>query len=133
VVWTILQAVGGYLIGHDLRNDSVEYGVFGVVLGLVAFIYLATEITIYSAELNSVLAKHLWPRDMVQPPLTEADQKSMALQATQNQRRPEQEVTVGFNEPAMTQSEWLLSQPEKAEDPATDADDQRFGSAEREL
>jgi YihY family inner membrane protein len=133
VVWTILQAVGGYLIGHDLRNDSVEYGVFGVVLGLVAFIYLGTEITIYAAELNSVLAHHLWPRGMVQPPLTEADQRSMALQATQNQRRPEQEVTVSFNEPAMTQGEWLLSQPKKTDDAANDEDDQHLGSSEREL
>jgi len=62
IAWTILQAVGGYLIGHDLRNDSVTYGVFGVVLGLLAFVYLGSEITIYAAELNAVLARHLWPR-----------------------------------------------------------------------
>lgn len=133
VAWTTLQAVGGYLIGHDLRNDSVEYGVFGVVLGLVAFIYLGTEITIYSAELNSALAKHLWPRGMVQPPLTKADQKSMALQATQNQRRPEQEVTVGFNEPAMTQGDWLSSQSEEADNAAAHEDAQSVGSAEWDL
>jgi YihY family inner membrane protein len=110
VLWTILQAVGGYLIGHDLKNDSVSYGVFGLVLGLVAWIYLGCEITIYAAELNTVLARRLWPRGMVQPPLTEADQRSLALQATQNQRRPEQEVSVSFTAPAMSQREWLSSQ-----------------------
>lgn len=109
IAWTILQAVGGYLIGHDLKNDSTTYGTFGVVLGLVAFIYLGSQLTIYAAELNTVLARHLWPRGLVQPPLTEADQKSLALQATQNQRRPEQEVSVDFATPAMTQSEWLSS------------------------
>ncbi len=109
IAWTILQAVGGYLIGHDLKNDSTTYGTFGVVLGLVAFIYLGSQITIYAAELNTVLARHLWPRGLVQPPLTEADQKSLALQATQNRRRPEQEVAVGFTTAAMTQSEWLAS------------------------
>ena len=88
--------MGGYLIGHDLKNDSTTYGTFGVVLGLVAWIYLGSQITIYAAELNTVLAGHLWPRGLVQPPLTEADQKSLALQATQNQRRPEQEVSVEF-------------------------------------
>jgi YihY family inner membrane protein len=108
--WTILQALGGYLIGHDLRHDSVTYGVFGLVLGLMAWIYLTSEVTIYAAELNSVIARHLWPRGMVQPPLTRADQQSMALQATQNQRRPEQKVSVGFTEPAMSQGEWLLAQ-----------------------
>ncbi len=114
IAWTILQAVGGYLIGHDLKNDSTTYGTFGVVLGLVAFIYLGSQITIYAAELNTVLARHLWPRGLVQPPLTEADQKSLALQATQNQRRPEQEVSVDFTTPAMTQAEWLSSREDEA-------------------
>jgi YihY family inner membrane protein len=120
VAWTILQAVGGYLIGHDLRHDSVTYGVFGIVLGLLAWIYLGSEITIYAAEFNTVLARHLWPRGMVQPPLTEADQRSMALQATQNQRRPEQEVSVGFNAPAMSQREWLSSRAEESDDDEAD-------------
>jgi len=125
VAWTILQALGGYLIGHDLRNDSVEYGVFGVVLGLLAWIYLGSEITLYAAELNTVLARHLWPRGMVQPPLTEADQRSMALQATQNQRRPEQEVTVGFTAPAMSQHEWLSA---RAVETANDGPDDKVHS-----
>jgi YihY family inner membrane protein len=107
VAWTILQAVGGYLIGHDLKNDSTTYGTFGVVLGLVAWIYLGSQITIYAAELNTVLAHHLWPRGLVQPPLTHADQRSLALQATQNQRRPEEEIAVDFAAPAMSQHEWL--------------------------
>jgi YihY family inner membrane protein len=109
VAWTILQAIGGYLIGHDFKNDSVTYGVFAAVLGLLAWIYLGSQITIYAAEFNTVLARHLWPRGMVQPPLTEADQRSLTLQATQNQRRPEQEVSVEFTTPAMSQSEWLSS------------------------
>jgi YihY family inner membrane protein len=120
VAWTILQGVGGYLIGHDLKNDSTTYGTFGVVLGLVAWLYLGSQLTIYAAELNTVLARHLWPRGLVQPPLTKADQKSLALQATQNQRRPEQEVTVDFSDPAMTQSDWLSSRDEPETDHAAD-------------
>ena len=107
IAYMLLQAVGGYLIGHDLRNDSVAYGVFGLVLGLLAFVYLAAEVTVYAAEVNTVLASHLWPRGMVQPPLTEADQRSLALQATQNRRRPEQQVSVDYHEPAMSQREYL--------------------------
>ena len=57
-----------------------------------------SEITVYSAEINVVLARRLWPRSIVQPPLTEADRASMALQALQNQRRPEQDVEVTFND-----------------------------------
>ena len=54
--------------------------------------------TVYAAEINVVLARRLWPRAIVQPPLTEADRASMALQALQNQRRPEQQVQVTFND-----------------------------------
>ena len=108
ILWTVLQVLGTWLIHHFLHSDSA-YGVFGTVLGLLAWIFLAVKITVYSAEINAVLARRLWPRSLVQPPLTEADRASMALQALQNQRRPEQHVEVSFHdrppdaaEPVMT-------------------------------
>jgi YihY family inner membrane protein len=102
--WTVLQVLGTYLVHHFLHSDSV-YGVFGTVLGLLAWITLAVEVTVYSAEVNVVLARRLWPRSIVQPPLTEADRASMALQALQNQRRPEQHVEVTFDDrPADTEA-----------------------------
>jgi YihY family inner membrane protein len=91
LLWTVLQVLGTWLIHHFLHSDSA-YGVFGTVLGLLAWIFLAVKITVYSAEINVVLARRLWPRSLVQPPLTEADRASMALQALQNQRRPEQHI-----------------------------------------
>ena len=97
LLYTVLQEVGVYLLHHYLHSDSA-YGVFATVLGLLAYIYLAVEITVYSAEINAVLARRLWPRALVQPPLTEADRASMALQALQNQRRPEQHVEVTFHD-----------------------------------
>jgi YihY family inner membrane protein len=97
LAWTLLQTLGGYLVRHFLRADSV-YGVFATVLGLIAWVYLAVQMTVYAAEINVVLARRLWPRSIVQPPLTEADRYSMALQALQNQRRPEQDVLVTFSD-----------------------------------
>ena len=97
VLWTLLQLLGTYLVHHFLHSDSV-YGAFATVLGLLAWIYLAVEITVYAAEVNVVLARRLWPRSIVQPPLTEADRASMALQALQNQRRPEQQIRVTFGD-----------------------------------
>ncbi|HTW07931.1 MAG TPA: YihY/virulence factor BrkB family protein [Acidimicrobiales bacterium] len=94
--WTVLQAFGGFVVGHYLKNDSAVYGLFGIVLGLLAWVYLIVELTVYAAELNVVLARRLWPRSMVPPPLTDADRKSLAAQAEQNQRRPEQRVEVVF-------------------------------------
>jgi YihY family inner membrane protein len=93
--WTALQVAGAVLVHHYLHSDSV-YGVFATVLGLIAWLYLAAQVTVYSAEINVVLARRLWPRAIVQPPLTEADRVSLALQALQNQRRVEQRVEVTF-------------------------------------
>jgi hypothetical protein len=95
--WTALQVAGAYLIHHYLHSDSV-YGIFATVLGLVAWLYLAAEITVYCAEINVVLARRLWPRSIVQPPLTEADRASLALQPLGNQRREEQQVVVTFTD-----------------------------------
>ena len=97
ILWTVLQVLGTWLVHHFLHSNSV-YGVFATVLGLLAWIYLAVEITVYCAEINVVLARRLWPRSIVQPPLTEADRASMALQALQNQRRPEQHIEVTFDD-----------------------------------
>jgi uncharacterized BrkB/YihY/UPF0761 family membrane protein len=97
ILWTVLQVLGTWLVHHFLHSDSI-YGVFGTVLGLLAWIYLAVELTVYCAEINVVLARRLWPRSIVQPPLTEADRASMALQALQNQRRPEQHIEVTFDD-----------------------------------
>jgi YihY family inner membrane protein len=96
--WTVLQTVGGFVIGRYLKNDNAVYGLFGIVLGLYAWVYLMTEVTVYTAELNVVLAKRLWPRSMVQPPLTDADRRSLAAQADQNRRRPEQHIEVSFDD-----------------------------------
>lgn len=97
ICWTALQVAGAFLIHHFLHSDSV-YGVFATVLGLVAWLYLAAEITVYCAEINVVLARRLWPRSIIQPPLTEADRASLALQALENQRREEQRVIVTFTD-----------------------------------
>jgi len=97
IVWTVLQALGAYLVHHALRSDSV-YGIFATVLGLLAWIYLGVQVTVYAAEVNVVLARRLWPRSLVQPPLTEADRASMRMQAVQNQRRDEQHVEVTFTD-----------------------------------
>ena len=95
--WTVLQVFGAYLVHHFLRGNSV-YGVFATVLGLLAWIYLAVEITVYAAEINVVLARQLWPRSIVQPPLTEADRAVLAAQARQNQRRDDEHVEVSFDD-----------------------------------
>ncbi len=114
ILWTVLQAVGGYVVEHYLRSDNAVYGAFGTVLGLIAWFAVAAQLTIYCAELNSLLVHRLWPRGIVQPPLTRADQELAALQATMSQARPEVEVVVRVHGRPMSQGEYLTGAPVEA-------------------
>ena len=97
VGWTALQVGGTLLIAHQLRHTSQVYGTFAIVLGLIGWIYLGAMLTMVAAEVNVVLARRLWPRSMVQPPLTAADHRVLVAIAEQNVRRPEQRITVHFD------------------------------------
>jgi membrane protein len=63
--WTILQLVGGYVVSHQLQRASELYGTFGIVLGLLAWLFLQAEVTLYAAEVDVVRARHLWPRSVM--------------------------------------------------------------------
>ena len=63
-VWQVLQLVSGYVVGHQLSHASSLYGTFGVVLGLLAWLYLQAEVTLYAAEIDAVLVRRLWPRSL---------------------------------------------------------------------
>src|SRR4029077_7775086 len=52
--WQLLQHLGGYYIDHTLKRTGPLYGVFALVLGLLAWIYLGAQLTIFAAEINVV-------------------------------------------------------------------------------
>ena len=92
ICWSLLQVLGAYLVGHQLRHASQVYGYFASVLGLVSWLFLGAQLTLYAAEANVVWARRLWPRSIVQPPLTDADKRAFDDIALQGERRPEQSV-----------------------------------------
>jgi uncharacterized BrkB/YihY/UPF0761 family membrane protein len=94
--YTVLLTVGTALVQHQLRHAQPVYGPFALVLGLIGWLYLVAQVVVYAAEANVVVMRHLWPRSIVQPPLTEADKRVLHDIAKQEQRRPEQRVGVGF-------------------------------------
>src|SRR5262249_21547118 len=96
VAWTVLQLIGGYLVSQRLEKTSEVYGMFAVVLGLLFWLALIAQVSLYAAELNVVLARRLYPRSIVQPPLTAADRVALRDLAQQEERRPEQRVRVDF-------------------------------------
>jgi YihY family inner membrane protein len=101
VLWTALQTLGSWLVARQLRHTSELYGFFGIVLGLLFFLFLASQILVYAAEINVVRARRLWPRSLRPPPLTEADEQALIDRARSEERRPEQHVDVSFEPDAV--------------------------------
>jgi inner membrane protein YhjD len=60
--WQALQAIGEWFVSRQLRGMSQSYGVFALVLGLLAWIYLVAQVVLISAEINVVKERSLWPR-----------------------------------------------------------------------
>lgn len=92
--WQVLQLLGGFIVGRSLQHSSALYGVFGIVLGLLAWLYLQAQLTLYAVELSVVRARRLWPRSITPPPLTDADLRAYELYATAEQRRPDVAVDI---------------------------------------
>lgn len=59
-----LQWLGGLIVAHQLRRANALYGVFGLVLGLIFWLYLQARLTLYAVSVDVVRAKRKWPRSL---------------------------------------------------------------------
>jgi YihY family inner membrane protein len=100
VCWETLQYIGTWYVTRGLRTASPTYGVFAVVITLLSWLYLGSQLTLWAAEINVVLRYRLWPRSVTQPPLTRADRRVFVRLAQMEVRRPEVEVAASFTEEA---------------------------------
>lgn len=98
ILWAVLQSVGGVYIGHVVKDAGETYGTFATVIGLLVWLYLGARVVVYSAELNTVLTRGLWPRSILDPP-TAADQQVLEALAKTEERSEEQTVEVTFDHP----------------------------------
>jgi len=106
ILYELLQTLGGYYVGHTLKHASNVYGTFGLVIGLLSWIYLAAHITLLAAEGNVVATRRLWPRSfslMLEQPPTQADKRALTQRGKVEERRQDETVSVDF--PASEQTE----------------------------
>lgn len=101
VLWQALQLIGSVFVTHIIDNASVAYGTFAVVLGMIAYIYLAAMVVVFGVEINVVKAHRLHPRALMTPftdnvNLTVADQRAYADYAAATRSKGFQEVDVSF-------------------------------------
>jgi membrane protein len=97
VFWQLLQHLGGFYVDHELKRTGPLYGVFALVLGLLAWLYLGSQLTIFAAEINVVRVQRLWPRSFFSDPLLEADRRALTSSAEVEERVHEQNVDVSFD------------------------------------
>jgi membrane protein len=98
VFWQLLQHLGGYYLDHVLKHNKPIYGVFALVLGLLAWLYIGAQLTMIAAEVNVVKARRLWPRSFFGDPLLDADRRALKRTAEVEERLHQENVEVSFEE-----------------------------------
>jgi YihY family inner membrane protein len=94
--WTGLQVLGGIYIGHVFKHSTSTYGFFGIVIALLVWLHLGAQITLYAAEVNVVVTRRLWPRSLLGPPSSKADERTLTALAKVEERHDTEKVDVEF-------------------------------------
>jgi uncharacterized BrkB/YihY/UPF0761 family membrane protein len=76
-----------------------NYGVFATVIALIVWLHLGAQVFMYSAEVNTVTARRLWPRSFFGVPVAPADQEALTALAKTEERSDVQTVDVAFSDP----------------------------------
>jgi YihY family inner membrane protein len=103
LVWQVLLMIGTYLVTHELQGTSASYGMFGIVLGLLAWIYLSSLVILLCAELNTVLVLRLAPRSLLSvaepadTAVTAGDRRAFTAYARAQRRKTFQQIDVSFD------------------------------------
>jgi YihY family inner membrane protein len=101
--WQLLQVFGTAYVGNVVKDAGATYGVFALVLGLLAWIFLAAVGIVIGAEINVVRVRHLYPRALMTPftddvDLTSADQRAYTDAARAQQFKGFETVKVEYED-----------------------------------
>jgi membrane protein len=66
-LWQLLQSFGAIYVAKVVQSASAVNGVFAIVLGLLAFLFLAAFAVVWSVEINVVRVDRLYPRALLAP------------------------------------------------------------------
>ncbi len=94
----ILQLVGTIYVNHVVKNASNAYGTFATVIGLLVWLHVIAQLTMYAAEINTVVARRLWPRSLLGPPESPADRETLTALAKMEERHEYESVDVRFED-----------------------------------
>jgi uncharacterized BrkB/YihY/UPF0761 family membrane protein len=103
VLWHLVQQVGALYVTHILAGAQPVNQTFGLVLGLMAAIFLLSVAGMLGVEINVVLGRRLWPRALLTPftdavVLTDADRRAYHGYAAAQRHKGFETVSVEFDE-----------------------------------
>ncbi|PYE18090.1 YihY family inner membrane protein [Williamsia limnetica] len=107
ILWQLLQTFGTFYVTQVVKNASTTNSVFAVVLGLLAYFYLAAVAVVLTAEINVVRVHKLYPRALLTPftdevELTQGDRTAYTRQAKAQRAKGFEQVTVTFEKAKKT-------------------------------
>ncbi|MGV8871670.1 MAG: YihY/virulence factor BrkB family protein [Rhodococcus sp. (in: high G+C Gram-positive bacteria)] len=110
LTWQLLQTFGGVYVKYVVGSATVANGVFAVVLGLLAFLYVTSVSIVMCIEINVVRVDRLFPRALLAPfteevELTEGDKLTYTGQAEAQRNKAFEEIEVTFEDRSPPQSE----------------------------
>ena len=99
VMWQGLQLLGAAYVDRVLVDTSSMTKTFGLVLGLIGFLWIGAVMAVLAMEINVVLTRRLWPRALLTPftdnvELTEADRRAYASYARMQRHKGFEKVSV---------------------------------------
>ncbi|WP_167735425.1 YihY/virulence factor BrkB family protein [Rhodococcus sp. 1R11] len=110
LTWQLLQTFGGVYVKYVAASATVTNGVFAVVLGLLAFLYVTSVSIVICIEINVVRVDRLFPRALLAPftddvELTEGDKLTYTGQAEAQRSTAFEDIDVTFEDPPSAQSD----------------------------
>ncbi len=102
VALQLLQTFGATFVARVVGRASAINGVFAIVLGVLAFLYLASIAIVLCVETNVVRVDKLYPRSLLTPftdrvELTAGDRRAYSSQAEAQRSKGFQQVDVSFH------------------------------------
>jgi membrane protein len=93
----VLQTAGGWYVDRVVVNATDTYGTFALVIGLLSWFLLGSNLIVLAAEVNVVLHRRLWPRALTGE-LGPADRVALERSALAARADERQEIEVRFRD-----------------------------------
>jgi uncharacterized BrkB/YihY/UPF0761 family membrane protein len=99
VMWQVLQLGGAAYVDRVLVDTTSMTKTFGLVLGLIGFLWIGAVMAVLAMEVNVVWTRRLWPRALLTPftdnvELTDADRRAYASYARMQRHKGFENVSV---------------------------------------